>query len=98
MGLPLPVVSGARYKTPPSKLTGRELRALLATGKARPADAEPIGAPARMDADAAVEVERTVNAVELIGLGGARYAVGNALAGQRVILRAGRHRDARTRP
>jgi hypothetical protein len=35
----------------------------------------------------AVEVERTVNAVGLIGFGAKRYCIGNSLAGLRVTLR-----------
>lgn len=40
-----------------------------------------------LDPGAAIEVERTVNAVGHIGLGGMRLSIGAALAGRRVTLR-----------
>jgi transposase InsO family protein len=81
------LIGGQRHKTLPSKISGRELRALLAAGKARPAGAEPVGAAGGSGPGGPMEVERTVNAVGLVGLGGKRYAVGNSLAGLRVTLR-----------
>ncbi len=81
------LIGGQRHKTLPSKISGRELRALLAAGKARPAGPEPLSAAAGTEPGGAVEVERTANAVGLIGLGGTRYCVGTALAGLRVTLR-----------
>lgn len=40
-----------------------------------------------MQPGGAVDVERTVTAVGLIGLGGKRYCIGTSLAGLRVTLR-----------
>jgi hypothetical protein len=80
------LIAGQRYKTLPSKLTGRDLRTLLATGKARAAGAEPVRA-AGIAVGGAVEAERTVNPVGLVGLGAARHNVGMTLAGRRVTLR-----------
>jgi len=80
------LIGGARHKTLPSKLTARDLRALLAGGDARPVlpgptEAEPVGVTG------AVEVDRTVNAVGFVGLGGDKHNIGWAFAGQRVTLR-----------
>ncbi|MFK0059745.1 IS481 family transposase [Streptomyces werraensis] len=81
------LIGGGRHKTLPSRLSGRDLRALLAGGGARPAGpwADDPG-PAK-DTNGAVEVDRTVNAVGYVGLGGDKVLVGWPFAGQRVILR-----------
>ncbi len=81
------LIGGGRHKTLPSKLSGRDLKALLAGGDARPAgpwadDPGPV-----QDAKGAVEVDRTVNAVGYVGLGGDKVLVGWSFAGQRVTLR-----------
>lgn len=71
----------------PSKLSGRDLKALLAGGGARPARpwVDNPG-PARTAGDV-VEVDRTVNAVGYVGLGGDKVLIGWPFAGQRVTLR-----------
>ncbi|MBG0853701.1 IS481 family transposase [Streptomyces spinoverrucosus] len=79
------LIGGARHKTLPSKLSGRDLRALLACGDARPAGPWA-DEPGPADTTA-VEVDRTVNPVGYIGLGGDRCNIGWAFAGQRVTLR-----------
>ncbi|MEU0438148.1 IS481 family transposase, partial [Streptomyces sp. NPDC006290] len=81
------LIGGGRHKTLPSKLSGRDLKALLAGGDARPAGpwAEEPG-PAK-DTNGAVEVDRTVNAVGYVGLGGDKVLIGWPFAGQRVTLR-----------
>lgn len=81
------LIGGGRHKTLPSKLSGRDLKALLAGGGARPAGpwADEPG-PAK-DTRGAVEVDRTVNAVGYVGLGGDKVLVGWPFAGQRVTLR-----------
>jgi transposase InsO family protein len=81
------LIGGARHKTLPSKLSGRDLKALLASGDARnaglwaddPGSAETTGKT--------VEVDRTVNAVGYVGLGGDKVLIGWPFAGQRVTLR-----------
>lgn len=81
------LIGGGRHKTLPSKLSGRDLKALLAGGGARPAGpwADDPG-PAK-DTNGAVEVDRTVNAVGYVGLGGDKVLIGWPFAGQRVTLR-----------
>lgn len=83
------LIGGGRHKTLPSKLSGRDLKALLAGGGARPAGpwADDPG-PAK-DTNGAVEVDRTVNAVGYVGSGGDKVLVGWPFAGQRVTLRLG---------
>ncbi|MEU1014042.1 IS481 family transposase [Streptomyces sp. NPDC005890] len=81
------LIGGGRHKTLPSKLSGRDLKALLAGGGARPAgpwadDPGPV-----KDTKGAVEVDRTVNAVGYVGLGGDKVLIGWPFAGQRVTLR-----------
>ncbi len=71
-----------RLKTLPSRLGVIELARLAADG-ARPAGPPPLPA----GTGTAVEVERVVNAVGLIGLAGKQVNVGYELAGQRVTLR-----------
>jgi hypothetical protein len=72
------LLDGARLKTLPSRLGVIELARLAADG-ARPARPSPL--PAGIGT--AIEVERVVNAVGLVGLGGAQVNVGFELAGQR---------------
>jgi len=81
------LIGSARHKTLPSKLTGRDLRALLASGDASQAGAwEQEPRPVRQTGGA-VEVDRTVNPVGYVGLSGDKYNIGWAFAGQRVTLR-----------
>ncbi|MEY9965401.1 hypothetical protein ABIA33_003443 [Streptacidiphilus sp. MAP12-16] len=85
------LIGGARHKTLPSKLSGRDLRALVARGDARPVtpstlEADPADASTQREAHV-VEVDRTVNAVGYVGLGGDKCSIGWAFAGQRVTLR-----------
>lgn len=77
----------ARHKTLPSKLSGRDLNALLAGGGARPAGPWADAPGPVKDAMGAVEVDRTVNAVGYVGLGGDKVLIGWPFAGQRVTLR-----------
>ncbi|MFI9241873.1 IS481 family transposase [Streptomyces sp. NPDC053086] len=81
------LIGGGRHKTLPSKLSGRDLKALLAGGDARPAGpwADDLG-PVK-DTKGAVEVDRTVNALGYVGLGGDKVLVGWPFAGLRVTLR-----------
>jgi hypothetical protein len=76
------LLDGARLKTLPSRLGITEL-ALLAADGARTAGPSPLPTGSGM----AIEVERMVNGVGLIGLAGAQLNVGYELAGQRVTLR-----------
>ncbi|WP_307132240.1 IS481 family transposase [Streptomyces aurantiacus] len=81
------LIGGARHKTLPSKLSGRDLKALLASGDARPARPWPDDVDPAADATNVVEVDRTVNAVGYVGLGGDKVLIGWPFAGQRVTLR-----------
>jgi hypothetical protein len=81
------LIGGARHKTLPSKLSGRDLKALLASGDARPAGPWPDDPGPAVDSAKAVEVDRTVNAVGYVGLGGDKVLIGWPFAGQRVTLR-----------
>jgi hypothetical protein len=85
------LIDGRRVKTLPSRFTELHLARLLAGG-ARPAGPPP-GPPtlAELAAGAAVELERTVTAVGIVGLAGHQVQVGSALAGQRVTLRLEEH-------
>jgi hypothetical protein len=76
------MLDGTRLKTLPSRLGVIELARLAADG-ARPAGPPPLPA----GASTAVEVERMVNGVGLVGLAGKQLNVGYELAGQRVTLR-----------
>jgi transposase InsO family protein len=76
------LLDGIRLKTLPSRLGVTELARLAADG-ARPAGASPLPT----GTGTAVEVERMVNGVGLVGLAGAQLNVGYELAGQRVTLR-----------
>lgn len=79
------LIGGARHKTLPSKLSGRDLKALLA--RARPAGPWPDDPGPAADSAKVVEVDRTVNAVGYVGLGGDKVLIGWPFAGQRVTLR-----------
>ncbi|MFE5816953.1 IS481 family transposase [Streptomyces sp. NPDC056479] len=81
------LIGGARHKTLPSKLSGRDLKALLASGDARPAGPWPDDPGPAVDSAKVVEVDRTVNAVGYVGLGGDKVLIGWPFAGQRVTLR-----------
>ncbi|MFE0513492.1 IS481 family transposase [Streptomyces sp. NPDC058964] len=81
------LIGGARHKTLPSKLSGRDLKALLAGGDARPAGPWPDDPGPAQGRSRAVEVDRTVNAVGYVGLGGDKVLIGWPFAGQRVTLR-----------
>ncbi|MGY4992320.1 IS481 family transposase [Streptomyces sp. 900105245] len=81
------LIGGGRHKTLPSKLSGRDLKALLAGGGARPAGPWADGPGSGEDRSGVVEVDRTVNAVGYVGLGGDKVLVGWPFAGQRVTLR-----------
>ncbi|MFG2639198.1 IS481 family transposase [Streptomyces sp. NPDC048362] len=81
------LIGGSRHKTLPSKLSGRDLKALLAGGGARPAGPWADAPGPVKDTKGAVEVDRTVNAVGYVGLGGDKVLVGWPFAGQRVTLR-----------
>jgi hypothetical protein len=76
------LLDGTRLKTLPSRLGVTELARLAADG-ARPAGPSPLPAGTGM----AIEVDRMVNAVGLVGLAGAQCNVGFELSGQRVTLR-----------
>ncbi|MFF2519078.1 IS481 family transposase [Streptomyces sp. NPDC058086] len=81
------LIGGHRHKTLPSKLTGRDLKALLAAGDARPAGPWADEPGPAQDGGGVVEVDRTVNAVGYVGLGGDKVLIGWPFAGQRVTLR-----------
>lgn len=70
------LIGGARHKTLPSKLSGRDLKALLASGDARPAGPWPDDPGPAADSAKVVEVDRTVNAVGYVGLGGDKVLIG----------------------
>jgi transposase InsO family protein len=79
---------GEHLKTVPSRLTINSLHRLLRE------DAVEAGPPPRgpaatglRAADATLELERTVNGVGLVAMGGKQFSVGVALAGQRVHIR-----------
>jgi transposase InsO family protein len=76
------LLDGARIKTLPSRLGASELARLAAHG-ARPAGPSPLPA----GTGAAIEVDRTVNAIGLVSLADQQVGVGSPLAGQRVTLR-----------
>lgn len=83
------LIGGGRHKTLPSKLSGRDLKALLAGGDARPAGPWAQKPGPVKDTKGAVEVDRTVNAVGYVGLAGDKVLIGWPFAGQRVTLRLG---------
>ncbi|MGA9833833.1 MAG: hypothetical protein WBQ71_22160 [Trebonia sp.] len=76
------LLDGTRLKALPSLLGVIEVARLAADG------ARPAGPPSlRAGTGTAVEVERMVNGIGLIGLAGRQFNVGYDLAGQRVTLR-----------
>ena len=77
------ILDGARLKTLPSRLSVVDL-GRLAAHDARPAGPAPISAPTT---STAVEVDRLVNGVGLVGLLGAQHSVGFELAGRMITLR-----------
>lgn len=80
-------IDGRRLKTLPSRLSANDLEKLRADG-ARPAGPPPTALPMTPAGPRVpVEVDRTVNAVGVVGLGGEPCYVGSHLAGQRVTLR-----------
>ena len=81
------LIGGHRHKTLPSKLSGRDLKALLAAGQARTAGPWVDDPGPAQNTGGAVEVDRTVNAVGYVGLGGDKVLIGWPFAGQRVTLR-----------
>ncbi|WP_405911116.1 IS481 family transposase [Streptomyces sp. NBC_00828] len=81
------LIGGARHKTLPSKLSGRDLKALRAGGDARPAGPWPDDPGPADRTSGVVEVDRTVNAVGYVGLGGDKVLIGWPFAGQRITLR-----------
>ncbi|WP_371651136.1 IS481 family transposase [Streptomyces mirabilis] len=81
------LIGGQRHKTLPSKLTGRDLKALLAAGDARPAPAWADDPGPAENSSGVMEVDRAVNAVGYVGLGGDKVLIGWPFAGQRVTLR-----------
>ncbi|MEU1418080.1 IS481 family transposase [Streptomyces sp. NPDC005731] len=81
------LIAGARHKTLPSKLSGRDLKALLVGGGARPAGPWADSPGPAEGTKGVVEVDRTVNAVGYVGLGGDKVLIGWPFAGQRVTLR-----------
>jgi transposase InsO family protein len=81
------VIDGRRLKSLPSRLNANDLEKLRADG-ARPAGPPPTALPMTPAGPGVpVEVDRTVNAVGVVGLGGKPCYVGSHLAVQRVTLR-----------
>jgi transposase InsO family protein len=80
-------LEGQHLKTVPSRLTVHSLHRLLREGAAEggPPPRGPAATGLRA-ADATLELERTVNATGLVGLGGKQFSAGIELAGQRVRL------------
>ncbi|MFI6741617.1 IS481 family transposase [Nonomuraea sp. NPDC050451] len=76
---------GGRLKSVASRLTVKDLAALLASGQARPAADEPVPEPP-IEAGA-VEVDRQVSSIGTISLAGRALCIGAHLAGRRVIVR-----------
>jgi hypothetical protein len=78
------LLGGTRLKTLPARLGLIELARLAADG-ARPAGPSPL--PSENGGGSAIEVDRIVSGVGLVGLAGTQLNVGYELAGQRVTLR-----------
>jgi transposase InsO family protein len=80
--------SNGRYlKTLPSRLSDRDVARLRRAG-ARTAGPPPARRlPGRLLAGAAVEVDRTVNALGIVSIGQQQLSVSSVLAGQRVTIR-----------
>ncbi|SDL78098.1 Transposase InsO and inactivated derivatives [Nonomuraea maritima] len=77
--------SGGRLKSVASRLSVKDLAALLASGQARPAPTEPIPEPDIKTS--AVEVDRQVSSIGTISLAGRALCIGAHLAGRRVTVR-----------
>jgi transposase InsO family protein len=80
-------LDGEHLKTVPSRLTIHSLHRLLREGATEggPPPRSPAATGLRA-ADATLELERTVNATGLVGLGGKQFSAGIDLAGQRVHI------------
>jgi hypothetical protein len=80
-------LDGEHLKTVPSRLTIHSLHRLLREGATEggPPPRGPAATGLRA-ADATLELERTVNATGLVGLGGKQFSAGIELAGQRVRI------------
>ncbi|WP_346115363.1 IS481 family transposase [Nonomuraea maheshkhaliensis] len=76
---------GGRLKSVASRLTVKDLAALLASGQARPAADEPVPEPP-IEASA-VEIDRQVSSIGTISLAGRALCIGAHLAGRRVTVR-----------
>jgi transposase InsO family protein len=81
-------MEGQHLKTVPSRLSINSLHRLVREGAtvAGPPPRGPAATGLRA-ADATLELERSVNGVGLVALGGKQFVVGIALAGQRVRIR-----------
>ncbi|MFE3454624.1 IS481 family transposase [Nonomuraea sp. NPDC059194] len=78
--------SGGRLKSVASRLSVKDLAALVASGQARPARIDPV--PTDTTADlAAVEIDRLVSSIGTVSLSSRALCIGAHLAGQRVTLR-----------
>ncbi|MFB9679151.1 IS481 family transposase [Streptosporangium vulgare] len=76
---------GGRLKTVASRLTVKDLAALVASGAARPAGPAPVlEAPRHRPA---IEVDRLVSSIGIVSLASQALCIGAHLAGQRVTLR-----------
>nr|WP_084196103.1 IS481 family transposase [Streptosporangium amethystogenes] len=76
---------GGRLKTVASRLTVKDLAALVASGDARPAAPAPV--PDTQQHRAAVEVDRLVSSIGIVSLASHALCIGAHLAGRRVTLR-----------
>ncbi|MFE3455880.1 IS481 family transposase [Nonomuraea sp. NPDC059194] len=78
--------SGGRLKSVASRLSVKDLAALVASGQARPARLDPV--PTDTTADlVAVEIDRLVSSIGTVSLSSHALCIGAHLAGQRVTLR-----------
>ncbi|MFC6538398.1 IS481 family transposase [Nonomuraea salmonea] len=76
---------GGRLKSVASRLTVKDLAALLASGQARPAADDPVPEPP-IEASA-VEIDRQVSSIGTISLASRALCIGAHLAGRRVTVR-----------
>jgi transposase InsO family protein len=83
-------VDGRHLKTLPSRLSTRDLARLRADG-ARPAGPPPARPAAALAQGGPVEIDRTVNRVGVVTIGGIQVPIGSPLAGRRVTLRLEAH-------
>lgn len=83
-------VDGRHLKTLPSRLSTRDLARLRADG-ARPAGPAPARPAAALTHGGPVEIDRTVNRVGAVAIGGIPLSIGSPLAGRRVTLRLEAH-------